>query len=485
MTPAALAAASRAGRCRGHGGLVRRARRGFVRAPCRGGLGMTGVVFWVLQLLVGQPVPVYDCVSRKEQPVLMIEYNGSYDSLSLPVAFLVPRRHLQTRRSHPAGLRRRLRASQGPPSRRPGACRKQHGQGYPQGGILLFVRSFPPLPDPGMIERRMRRLAAKATLAVRGQHLVSGVLLGQFAAAIGQLGAAQVYSLNLEYPYAKLKGRGLETCGKAPVDDFVRFESGSLEQVWWQVENDLAATFAAVRSGKALETAHIDRLRDLVALHHARSIQYYVAFEDNLQHASQEARRFWDRYPTALDAIAVSRLGLPGGDTGSRELAFRELRKRMDKWIEDGALFRAMMESRYRRTRHWFRSLGVEILTPSVGEFIIGDIPALAVRKGIPGAGVSNGIGYAHADAIILPIAPDRLLRVFDGPSRYGKAESEEVNELNAWQVRGAYSHVFFRPGSGLEEFIRSVDRPKPSEGVYREFYQLWQEIGQETRRKG
>jgi len=91
----------------------------------------------------------------------------------------------------------------------------------------------------------------------------------------------------------------------------------------------------------------------------------------------------------------------------------------------------------------------------------------------MPGAGVNSGIGYAFADAIILPIAPDFLLRVVDGPSRYAQADSGEVAELNAWQVRGAFSYVYLRPRSGLEDTIRSVDRPTPSEGIYRDFYQV------------
>jgi hypothetical protein len=168
-----------------------------------------------------------------------------------------------------------------------------------------------------------------------------------------------------------------------------------------------------------------------------------------------------------LDAIAASRLGLPGGDASSRDRAVQELHRYLSKQIEDGALFRVMMEYRYRRTRYWLRGLGVEILTPSRGEFVIGDIPALTVRKGMPGAGVNSGIGYAFADAIILPIAPDSLLRVVDGPSRYAQADSGEVAELNAWQVRGAFSYVYLRPRSGLEDTIRSVDRPTPSEGIH------------------
>jgi len=331
---------------------------------------------------------------------------------------------------------------------------------------------FPPPPDPGVVNRRMRRLAGQASLAVHKQHLVSGVLLGQFAAPFGQRGAPQVYSLNLEHPHAKLRGRGLETCGKAPIADFVKFASQSLEQVWWRVENDLDVTFAAVRDGSALQPEHLHRLRDLIAIHHARSIQYYAVFEDSLLRANQEAHRFWQQYPMVLDAISASRLSLPGGDADSRERAFRELHRPINEWIAAGALFRVMMEFRYRRTRRWLRGLGVEILSPSQGEFVVGDIPALTVRKGMPSAGVNGGIGYAFADAIVLPIAPGYLLRVIDGPDRYATIDDEAVRELNAWQVRGAFSHVYLRPGSGLEEYIRSVSRPMPSEGVYREFYQ-------------
>lgn len=337
----------------------------------------------------------------------------------------------------------------------------------------MLVAPFPPLPDPGVLNRRMHRLAAQASLMVHKQHLVSGVLLGQFAAPIGQGGAPQVHSLNLEHTHAKLRGRGLETCGKAPVDDFVKFASKSLEQVWWRVENDLDVTFAAVRGGSALQSEHLDRLRDLVAIHHARSIQYYAVFEDSLLHGNMEANRFWQQYPAVLDAVATSRLGLAGSDAANRERALQELQRPINEWIAAGALFRVMMESRYRRTRQWLRGLGVEILTPLHSELVVGDIPALTVRKGMPSAGVNSGIGYAFADAIILPIAPDYLIRLVDGPSRYAAIGDEDVRELNTWQVRAAFSHVYLRPGSGLEQLVRSVDRPRPSEGVYREFYQL------------
>jgi Protein of unknown function (DUF4238) len=336
---------------------------------------------------------------------------------------------------------------------------------------------LPPMPSPEVVWRRMRRMAAKASVDVHTQHLVSGVLLGQFAAPIGQGGAPQVNSLNLEYPDARPGGRGLESAGSAPVKDFVRFESGSLEEVWGRVETNAHVEFAAVRDGRALEPGHLDWLRDLIAIHHSRSIQYYVVFEDSLENARQMMRGFWQRYPDVLDSIAASRLGLPDGDDVSRDRAVEELHRPLSEQIEAGALLRVLMEYRYRRTRHWLRGLGVEILSPASGEFVIGDIPALTVRKGMPNAGVNAGIGLAFADSIILPVAPDFLLRLVDGPSRYARADEDEVAELNAWQVRAAFNYVYLRPGSGLEDFIRSVDRPRPSEGVYRDFYRLCQEM--------
>lgn len=68
----------------------------------------------------------------------------------------------------------------------------------------------------------------------------------------------------------------------------------------------------------ALQPGHLDWLRDLIAIHYAWSIQYYAVFEDSLLNARQEACCFWQQYPAVLDAVAASRLGLLGGDVGSR-----------------------------------------------------------------------------------------------------------------------------------------------------------------------
>jgi hypothetical protein len=71
-----------------------------------------------------------------------------------------------------------------------------------------------PLPDPEVLHRRMLRLEAQASVAVHDQHLVSKVLLGLFAEPIGQRGAPQAFSLNLEHPAPGRKAMGSTCAGR-------------------------------------------------------------------------------------------------------------------------------------------------------------------------------------------------------------------------------------------------------------------------------
>jgi hypothetical protein len=323
----------------------------------------------------------------------------------------------------------------------------------------------------------MQRLSAQADEAVHKQHTVSGVLLGHFSEPVGQKGAPQVCSFNLEYPFAKHRSRGLEQCGEAPIEDFVKYASRSMENEWWKVENHLNETIAAVKDEDESifsSDVHINRIRSLVAIHLSRSIQYAIINSESEEAAYSQAHQFWHANPDWLDAVAQLLLGPRSDSDSGRQFAFEELYSLSRERTESGAIFRVLLESRYRRTRHWLRNFGMEILVAKSGEFLIGDIPALTVKEGLPNAGVASGVGFMIADAIILPLTPKYLARVVDRPSCYVHVSETTVAQLNAWQVTGAFSHVYLRPGSGLEEFVRSVPRPRPSEGLFRDAYRLY-----------
>lgn len=98
---------------------------------------------------------------------------------------------------------------------------------------------------------------------------------------------------------------GLETCEKAPIRGFVKFTSPALEQACWRVENDVTATFAAVRYSSALQPEHLDRLRRLSTVHRARGTQDQMAFAGSRLRAGQQARRFWPRHNARRDCRFV------------------------------------------------------------------------------------------------------------------------------------------------------------------------------------
>jgi hypothetical protein len=58
-------------------------------------------------------------------------------------------------------------------------------------------------------------------------------------------------------------------------------------------------------------------------------------------------------------------------------------------------------------------------------------------------------VGIGNADEIVMPLTP-RHVAVLGQGSESREATDDEVDHYNTLQVRIAYRHVYFRPGSGL-----------------------------------
>lgn len=67
-----------------------------------------------------------------------------------------------------------------------------------------------------------------------------------------------------------------------------------------------------------------------------------------------------------------------------------------------------------------------------------------------------RGVGLANADEIVLLLTPHHVIVLGQGPESR-QATDNEVDRYNTLQVRIAYCHVYFRPGSGLASFVRSL----------------------------
>ncbi|GAA4980525.1 DUF4238 domain-containing protein [Kitasatospora paranensis] len=295
---------------------------------------------------------------------------------------------------------------------------------------------------------QIEELQPEGQRRVVNQHVVSRVLLKRFAAN------DRVISFDLHHPANRHRPGSTKTCGTVP--DFVPFASASLEEVWSRVENLLPTAADAVERGDIFEhEEHILTLKDFIALHRARSL-HYLAMHYRAAAAAYE--RAWD----ALAAIPTDRLratyrqhtGLYVAAKGAREAIGARLMQPFTDNLRSGADLRVSIERMFGELRTAIRETCLEIVTPKSGEFLIGDIPALPVRR--EGTVLSCVTALEDSAAIVLPFGRKHLL-VGRAPSNDMAAiPADMVDCLNTLQVEAAYSRVYLHPGSGLEHFVRA-----------------------------
>lgn len=231
---------------------------------------------------------------------------------------------------------------------------------------------------------RIAELASKTDAPVKRQHLVSQVLLAQFATPIRRTAGLHVQPHDLRNPQRSLKPRTpRDVCW---IEDFVPYASASIEQVWKQVEQHLPEAFASVAAGTALDDPDtVALLRDVIALHWVRSQHYRDLYKAVFRTFYQERlRRFLNEDQVLLQLAVWERTGLlVTGPEGLTMHAERVLEP-MASAYESGALFRVLIEAVFAKARSLLAGHAVQILQPGQGEFLIGDNPALTERRDGP-----------------------------------------------------------------------------------------------------
>ncbi|MER6274539.1 DUF4238 domain-containing protein [Streptomyces sp900105755] len=324
------------------------------------------------------------------------------------------------------------------------------------------------LPPAGRDDiTRIAELAAETDAPVKRQHVVSQVLLSQFATPIRHTAGRHVQPHDLRNPRRASKARTPRGVGW--IEDFVPYVSASIEQTWNEVEQHLPETFAAVATGTALDDPDtLARLRDVIALHWVRSQHYRDMHKVIFRAFYQEHfSRFLNEDQALLQLAAWEKTGLLVTGREGLALHAERLLAPMADAYESGALFRVRIEASFSKARALLSDHGVQILHPEQGEFLIGDTPALTMRRDGPMVSYNMAIGDAHS--VILPISPKYVLAT--GPtSEYAQASPAVVDELNTLQICAARRYVYTRPGSALRSFItRQVrERRPPNEQLTR-----------------
>ncbi len=290
---------------------------------------------------------------------------------------------------------------------------------------------------------------------VADQHVVSKVVLKQFAEPFGNKCEVLLAALDRNYPARKMTTGGPDKYGK--VRDYVRFASGSAEELWQRTETRLHDVIEAVkRDGAVAEPTHEALIRDAIALHFIRSIPTRAYHQDSWVKHREAARQQLRAQPKLLQEIHVQQFGWWTSDPERLERAIDWFYGPLDALVASDALFRYSLEERLGRLRTGFQAFELKVLTTHRSEFLIGDVPVLAMREGRGGLGIFDGVGVANADEIVMPLTPHHVAVLGRG-SGAAEATDEEVDRYNTVEVMIAYKRVHFGPTSGLDQFVRTV----------------------------
>lgn len=316
--------------------------------------------------------------------------------------------------------------------------------------------TIPSRRTPAEAIQRMEELGLEAGQHITGQHVTSKVVMKRFAAPAGR-DKGQICYIRLDHPDQAYL-RGPAGCGK--VDDFLTFASGFLEKLWKKTEDKMHDALLAVDAGTVLSSErHSATIKDVIALHFARSLATRQVGEQLWRQVVLQERTRWLCTPAGrreLQRLFRWRYRLDAVGPAMLEIMLDEiLAPSMEMW-KSGAKFAEGVEYMHDHARAWLRTQQLQILTPGSGEFLMGDVPALTVQRGVPRVGVLGGIALHDASSVFMPLGPRHVAGLGRVPQT-AELSSAQVNEVNAAQLLGAMERVYMRPGSGLEDFVRRM----------------------------
>ena len=315
---------------------------------------------------------------------------------------------------------------------------------------------IPPADPSEIYLERIRELEPEAHKRIKNQHVVSRVILKGFAAPGPGGKGWQLTPFDLRLGQ-ELKARGLRGCGKLP--DFLEFASESAEQLWSTVENQLDTAIKAACDGHLHDQdAHVEAIKDGIALHLVRSLRYLEIHRASVAQSIEDVRREAVHSRRALlQAEFYRRHGLLAAGP---EALGTLLDEPISKWRSldtRGATVRTSMEAMFRRVRAAFRRQAIEVWHVPIGyELLISDSPAFTFQYLDGNTSVVPNVAIGDSHGVALPVARNCLVVI--GPeAKDDELLPDQVSLFNELQVTISHRYVYYRPGSRLKAFIQAM----------------------------
>jgi hypothetical protein len=267
-------------------------------------------------------------------------------------------------------------------------------------------------------------------------HTQSGYQLREFLVATG------------------LKTRPTSVKRACTVENFVKLDSQRSEEHWGRFETRFPEAIASAENSTLFSRPDlVEVIKDLLALHFARSYEIQVAIQNIRGPGISDfmtavglddawlVQAHLDRFGFEVTDLVVAR--------GRLEAAVSQ---EFNSHTESGVYFRLRIPDYFQGAREIVTNSRLQILRPSSAndEFLIGDNPLITPDITRSRLGILDGLPIANAATVIMPLSP----KVSVALARQDSEEminEEMVRELNRFQMQKAMKSVFFRPGSNLE----------------------------------
>lgn len=312
---------------------------------------------------------------------------------------------------------------------------------------------FPPLELDFDYAAAMRALESEEIRPVKGQHVVSKVVLKGFASPRGPRGR-QLARFD-KRQRRELDPKGLDACGK--VSGFIQYASGSAEALWHGVENRLGDAIRSAEAGVLhCNEEHIELIKHGIALHLVRTPHFRRVHESSFVEAMRALRKeMLENEQTMLSAEFRRRYGLEPAGAEALELVLCQPFQKWQEFERTGALLRVSLEQNFYRVCSALEEVAVQVLHVPVGkELVISDAPAFTFRYNFDGT-MATRMAISDSHGIALPITSKCLVAIGSEP-KDEELSSDMVDDLNRIQVQLAERQVYYRPGSPIKRFVKA-----------------------------
>jgi hypothetical protein len=232
---------------------------------------------------------------------------------------------------------------------------------------------------------------------------------------------------------------------------------------WEPIETTIRDVVARLEASPNLnDPGFVEKVKKIVALHWARSIETLEAVEQTWAEVVRNTKQWLIDHPDVVDDRYRQASGDPHAVLSeSARKDFVDMNGKRAEWVfTSGTWFRFDVIYFLRRAQEEWADFKVQVLrAPAGSEFLIGDKPVVKIDGNGERRGSEHPIAVGEAASVLLPFSP-KIAVVLDNLPRDVEITAAAVRRYNEWQLRAARERVFMHPSAS--SLITWVEKTRP-----------------------